>query len=88
MRELGIAQSSVAIHCDSQSAIHLTKNSVFHERTKHIDVRLHFVRDIIERKLVEIMKISTEVNPADMLTKVIPVSKFKTTLSLLRLRMM
>ena len=36
------------MYCDSQSAIHLAKNLVFHARTKHIDVRYHFVRKIIE----------------------------------------
>lgn len=73
----------MAVYCDSQ--IHLTRNSVFHERTKHIDVMLHFVRGVIVRRLVEICKISTKVNLADMLTKVIPVSKFRDALNLLRL---
>ena len=45
-KELGFKEHVVTVHCDSQSAIHLSKNSAFHERTKHIDVRLHFVRDI------------------------------------------
>ena len=46
---------------------------MFHERTKHIDVRLH----IVTQKLVEVAKIATDINPADMLTKVIPFDKFK-----------
>ena len=83
--ELGFNQEKVEIHCDSQSAIHLSKNSVFHERTKHIDVKLHFVRDVIASNQVEVKKISTDVNPADMLTKVIPVSKFEEALNLLNL---
>ena len=49
---------------------------MFHERTKHIDVRLHFVRDIISKDIVKVEKISTLVNPADMLTKPIQVGKF------------
>ena len=71
------------LYCDSQSAIHLSKNSMFHERTKHIDVRLHFVRDIISSNVVKVEKISTLVNPADMLTKAIPVGKFEEALNLL-----
>lgn len=71
------------VYCDSQSAIHLTKHATFHERTKHIDIRLHFVRDIVARQLVNVEKIATEVNPATLFTKVIPVGKFKEALSLL-----
>ncbi|XP_045817459.1 secreted RxLR effector protein 161-like [Trifolium pratense] len=48
--EMGISQGCVKIHCDSQSAIHLANHQVYHERTKHIDIRLHFVRDMIETK--------------------------------------
>ena len=83
-REMGIDQKSVTLHCDSQSALHLSKNQVFHERTKHIDVRLHFIRDIISEGKVEMAKICTEENPADMLTKVLPTSKFRHCLFLLQ----
>ena len=84
-RELGINQESVTIHCDSQSALHLSRNQVFHERTKHIDVRLHFIRDIISEGKVSLVKIATEENPADMLTKVLPITKFRHCLSLLQI---
>ena len=56
---------------------------MFHERTKYIDVRLHFVRDIIPQGIIKVEKISTLINPADMLTKSIPVSKFEEALNLL-----
>ena len=68
---------------DSQSTIHLSKNNMFHDRTKHIDVRLHFVRDIISQGIIKVEKISTLIKPADMLTKSIPVSKFEEALNLL-----
>ena len=40
----GVMQSSVLVHCDSQSAIHLAKDQRYHKRTKHIDVRYHKIR--------------------------------------------
>eukprot|EP00256_Glycine_max_P051237 XP_014617179.1 protein FAR1-RELATED SEQUENCE 5-like [Glycine max] len=57
VNELGIAQSCVTIHCDSQSAIHLANHQMYHERTKHIDVKLHFIRDVIEYEKVKVEKV-------------------------------
>ncbi|RVW35322.1 Retrovirus-related Pol polyprotein from transposon TNT 1-94 [Vitis vinifera] len=79
---LGLNLSKPVIYCDSQSALCLAKNLVYHERTKHIDVRLNFIRDVIEEKLFSIEKVATEVNPADMLTKPITTEKFKHSLDL------
>ncbi|KAH9705095.1 hypothetical protein KPL70_011743 [Citrus sinensis] len=45
--ELGLEQESVTVNCDSSSAIQLSKNPKYHERTKHVDVRMHFIRDKI-----------------------------------------
>ncbi|KAG8481510.1 hypothetical protein CXB51_026364 [Gossypium anomalum] len=70
------------VFCDSQSAIFLTKDQMFHERTKHIDVRYHFVRDIIARGDIVVSKISTHENPADMMTKSLPITKFEHCLNL------
>lgn len=70
------------IWCDSQSAICLSKNQVFHERTKHIDIRLHYIGDIIAQNVVEVKKVGTEDNPADMLTKVVAGTKFSHCLNL------
>ena len=63
------------LHCDSQSAIHLSKNSSFHLRSKHIDARYHWVRDVLEKKLLELNKVHTEKNVSDMLTKVVTKDK-------------
>lgn len=59
---------------------------MYHERTKHIDVRLHFIRDIVEKGEVEVAKVHTSDNPADMITKAVTLSKFKHCLNLLRIR--
>ena len=81
--EFGVDQHCVTVHCDNQSAIHLANHQFYHERTKHIDVKLHFIRDIIEAERVVVKKVSTEDNPADMFTKSLPRAKFKHCLDLI-----
>lgn len=51
------------------SAIELTKNVVFHSRTKHIDIRHHFIRDLVAKKLLEVKHCNTHQQVADILTK-------------------
>ncbi|KAG8478386.1 hypothetical protein CXB51_028195 [Gossypium anomalum] len=70
------------VFCDSQSVIFLTKDQIFHERTKHIDVRYHFVRDIIARGDIVVSKINTHENPADIMTKSFPITKFEHCINL------
>ncbi|WZY69978.1 hypothetical protein YC2023_002218 [Brassica napus] len=79
-----IIHGAVKIWCNSQSAICLSKNNVFHERTKHVVRKFYFVRDIIESDEVDIHKIHTSQNLAEILTKDVHVSKFKSALDLLR----
>jgi len=67
---------NTGVYCDSQSAIHLSKHQVFHERSKHIDVRLHYIREIVQSGEVSLTKIASSKNPADMLTKPLPSVKF------------
>ena len=57
------------IHCDNQSCIRLFENPVFHDRSKHIEIRYHFIRDYIQRGVVELQYISTDEQVADILTK-------------------
>jgi hypothetical protein len=72
----------VTLFCDSQSAIHLSKDSMYHERTKHIDVKYHFTREVIAQGDIKVVKISTLKNPADMWTKPVTLTKFETCSSL------
>ena len=58
------------------SVIYLAKNQVYYARTKHIDVRFHFVREILDEGGIELQKIHMKENPTDMLTKVVPGVKF------------
>ncbi|KAK0603791.1 hypothetical protein LWI29_008696 [Acer saccharum] len=85
LNEINVFKEKSIIYTDSQSALHLCKNPVFHERTKHIEVKYHFIRDQISDGVVEVDKISTEDNPADMGTKVVPYSKLKHCLNLLKI---
>ena len=73
--DLGIDQDLLKINCDSMSAIYLVKNQVYHARMKHIYVRFHFVREILDDGDIELLKIHTTENPADML-KVVSGVKF------------
>ncbi|TYK14965.1 retrovirus-related Pol polyprotein from transposon TNT 1-94 [Cucumis melo var. makuwa] len=72
IQELGFKQQRYVIYCDNQSAIHLGKNATFHSRTKHIDVRYHWLRDALNDELFELEKIHTNHNRSDMLTKNLP----------------
>jgi hypothetical protein len=69
MEELGKKQENSRLYCDSESAIHLAKNSAFHSKTKHIQLRYHFIRSTLEDGHLKLEKIHTSQNPADMLTK-------------------
>jgi hypothetical protein len=55
----------VNLFCDSQSVIYLTKDQMFHERSKHIDVKYHYVRDTVTQGKLKVCKISTHDNPTD-----------------------
>jgi hypothetical protein len=83
IEDLGILQEHVYLFCDSQSAIHLAKNQVHHSQTKHIDIRFHFIRDIVDEGDILLQKIGTIDNPTNMMTKPIPLHKFKYCLDLL-----
>jgi hypothetical protein len=69
MEELGKKQENSRLYCDSESAIHLAKNSAFHSNIKHIQLRYHFIRSALEDGHLKLEKIHTSQNRADMLTK-------------------
>ncbi|GJV82254.1 retrovirus-related pol polyprotein from transposon TNT 1-94 [Tanacetum coccineum] len=83
LEELGVELNTVAVNCDNQGAIHLSWNHVFHERTKHINVRYHFIREVLEAKTVKVLNVGTEHNAADALTNVVPGLKLQHCLELL-----
>lgn len=79
--DFGLEQKSVDIHCDNQGSFCLAHNPVYHERMKHVNIRYHFIRDILAKGKVVVKKIATAENPADMMTKPVPLAKLKLYLS-------
>ena len=80
--ELCGVDTCINLFCDSQSAIYLTKDQMFHERRKHIDIKYHYVRDVVAQGKLKVCKISTHDNPAGMMTKHVPIAKFELCSSL------
>ncbi|RVW94394.1 Copia protein [Vitis vinifera] len=75
LRDYGIDQGTMVVFCDNTSAINISKNLVLHSRTKHIDIRHHFIRDLVENKVVSLEYVPTEGQIADILTKPLDVSR-------------
>lgn len=65
----------INVFCDNQSAIELSKNSVFHKRSKHIDINFHFTRELVDKKEIIIHYLQTDYMPADIFTKAL--TKYK-----------
>ena len=75
--DIGYDAGRITFFCDSQSAICLAKNPTFHARTKHIDIKYHFLHDMVEDGKVNLEKVDTQKNVADAQTKLVNIAKFK-----------
>ena len=65
------------IYCDNQICIKLSENQVFRDRSKHIDIQYHHLRDCVARMIMLLQYISTEEQDADILTKALSKCKFE-----------
>ncbi|GJV36287.1 putative ribonuclease H-like domain-containing protein [Tanacetum coccineum] len=77
MLDYGFNFMNTKIYIDNESTICIVKNPVYHSKTKHIAIRHHFIRDAYEKKLIQVLKIHTDDNVADLLTKAFDVSRDK-----------
>jgi len=71
------------IHCDNMSAIAMTRNRVFHSLTKHIEIRRHFIRDLVNEREIQLESVNTNEQLVDLFTKPVATEKFEKLRSLL-----
>jgi hypothetical protein len=76
LQDYGLEFSRIPVMCDNTSAIAMTSNPVDHSRTKHIDIRYHFIREHVESGTVELLFVPTEQQIADIFTKPLDESTF------------
>nr|GFC15069.1 retrovirus-related Pol polyprotein from transposon TNT 1-94 [Tanacetum cinerariifolium] len=72
----GFYFDKIPMYCDSKAAIAISCNPVQHSRTKHIDVRYHFIKEKVEKGIVELFFVGTEYKLTDLFTKALPVERF------------
>ncbi|GJR03169.1 hypothetical protein Tco_0526153 [Tanacetum coccineum] len=77
MLDYGYNFMNTKIFINNESTICIVKNPVFYSKTKHIEIRHHFIRDSYEKRLIQVIKIHTDHNVADLLTKSFDVSRFQ-----------
>ncbi|GJW75278.1 putative ribonuclease H-like domain-containing protein [Tanacetum coccineum] len=77
MLDYGYNFMNTKIFIDNESTICIVKNPLFHSKTKHIEIRQHFIRDSYEKRLIQVIKIHTDHNVADLLIKAFDVSRFQ-----------
>ncbi|GKA25650.1 retrovirus-related pol polyprotein from transposon TNT 1-94 [Tanacetum coccineum] len=77
LTDYGFHFDRIPMYCDSQAAIAISCNPVQHSRTKYIDVRYHFIKDQVEKGIVELLFVRIEYQLADLFTKALPKDRFK-----------
>ena len=74
---IGSEAGAPELKVDNMSAIALTKNPVFHDRSKHIDTHYHYIRECIDREMIVIKYVANELQLADILTKALGCVRFQ-----------
>ncbi|GJV62307.1 retrovirus-related pol polyprotein from transposon TNT 1-94 [Tanacetum coccineum] len=86
LTDYGFHFNKILIYYDSKSAIAISCNPVQHSRTKHIDVRYHFIKEHVEKGTIELYLVRTDCQLADLFTKALPVDRFNYLVRLLGMR--
>jgi hypothetical protein len=68
---------STIIHCDNQSCVKLSENHVFHDKSKHIEIKYHYIKDIVQRKKLHVQYLPTHEQIANIFTKPLARTKFQ-----------
>ncbi|GJU47128.1 retrovirus-related pol polyprotein from transposon TNT 1-94 [Tanacetum coccineum] len=88
LSDYGFKFNKIPLYCDNQSAIALCCNNVQHSRSKHIDIRHHFIKEQVENRVVEVYFVETKYQLADIFTKALPRERFELLLPLLGMKQM
>ncbi|KAL4324423.1 hypothetical protein GQ457_11G022250 [Hibiscus cannabinus] len=81
LSDLQISYTTANLYCDNLSAIKLAENPVHHERTKHIEIDCHLIREKVRSKDITLLPVTSQNQLADCFTKALPVSTFQTSIS-------
>lgn len=77
LEEYNVQQDVMTLYCDNLSAINISKNPIMHNRTKHIDIRHHFIKDLVEDKIITLEHVATEKQLANIFTKALDANQFE-----------
>ncbi|GKD20893.1 hypothetical protein Tco_1222596 [Tanacetum coccineum] len=86
--DYGFAFNKIPMYCDNRGAIALCCNNVHHSRSKHIDIRHYFIRERVEKGMVELYFVTTDYQLADIFIKALPRERFKFLLMRLGMKSM
>jgi len=77
LKEYNVEQDVLTLYCDNLSAIKISNNPIQHSMTKHIDIRHHFIGDLVEEKILTLEHVATKEQLADIFTKALDVKSFE-----------
>ena len=77
LKEYNVEQNVLTLYCDNLSALNISKNHIPQSRTKHIDIRHHFIRDLVEEKVVTLEHVDTEEQLVDIFIKALDAKQFE-----------